>query len=64
MTPQVTNRTEGGLMSCHGCSWKLHTFTKKELETVKAAQKLLGALTIGKGSARQRVVVEGVKGGK
>jgi hypothetical protein len=52
MAPQVTNRKEGGLMSCHGSSWKLHAFTKKEPGTVKAAQKLLGALTIGKGSAR------------
>jgi hypothetical protein len=31
---------------------KLRAFTSKELETVKAAQKLLGARTIGVGSAR------------
>ncbi len=49
---QVTNRREGGLMSCF--SQKLSTFTHKEQETVKAAQKLLGALTIGKGSAWAR----------
>jgi hypothetical protein len=47
MTPQATNKREGGLTSCHGRSWK-------ELETVKAAPKLLGALTIGGGSARSR----------
>ncbi len=31
---------------------------------MRAAQKLLGALTIGRGSAAQGVVVEGVKGVK
>jgi hypothetical protein len=46
MTTQVTNRSEGGLTSCYGPSRKVHAFTKKELETVKAAQKLLGAPTI------------------
>jgi hypothetical protein len=49
--PQANNRREGSLTSCHGCSWKLCAFTKKELETVKAAQKLLGVPTIGGGSA-------------
>ncbi len=39
MTPHATNRREGGLTSCHGCSRK-------------AAQKLLGAPTIGRRSGR------------
>jgi hypothetical protein len=39
-------------MSCRGHSQKLHAFTYKELETMKAAYKLLGALTIGRGSAQ------------
>jgi hypothetical protein len=34
-----------------GHSRKLRAFIKKELETVKAANKLLGAPTIGGGSA-------------
>jgi hypothetical protein len=41
MTPQVTNRREGGLTSCRGRLWKLHTFTEKEQETLQVAQKLL-----------------------
>jgi hypothetical protein len=36
----------------------------KELETLKAAQKLLGAPTIGEGIACAAVVVEIVKRGK
>jgi hypothetical protein len=44
--------------------WKLTAFTLKELETMKAAQKLLGGLTIGGGSALAGIVVEGVQGGK
>jgi hypothetical protein len=40
---------------------KLHAFTNKELETVRAAQGLLGALTIAGGVPGQGVVVEGVK---
>jgi hypothetical protein len=52
MTSQATNLREGGLSSCCGRSHKLHAFTWKELDTVRAAQKLLGALTIGRGSAR------------
>jgi hypothetical protein len=52
MTPEVTNRREGGMMSCCSCSRKLRAFTWKELETVNAAQKRLGALSIGVGSAR------------
>ncbi len=51
MTPQATNRREGGSTSCRGRSQKLRAFTYKELETVRAAQKLLGAPTIGRGSA-------------
>ncbi len=39
------------MTSYHGCGRKLCTFTKKELETVKVAQKLLGAPTIGGVSA-------------
>jgi hypothetical protein len=62
MTSQATNRREAGFMSYCGHSWKLCTFTWKELETVRAAQKLLGALTIGGGIAQ--MVVEGVKGVK
>ncbi len=52
MTPQATNRREGGLTSCRGRSWKLHAFTQLELETVKVAQKLISAPTIGGGSAQ------------
>jgi hypothetical protein len=50
--PHTTNRREGDLTLCHGRSQKLHAFTEKELENVKAAQKLLGALTIGRWSAQ------------
>ncbi len=59
MASQTTNRSEGGLMLCCGCSLKLCAFTQKELEAVKMAQKLLGAPTIGGGSAW----VEGDGGG-
>jgi hypothetical protein len=48
------NRREGGFMSYHSRSRKLCAFTEKEPETVRAAQKLLGALTIGGGSAQAR----------
>jgi hypothetical protein len=51
MTPETTNRRGVGFMSCLGRSRKLRAFTKKELETMKASQKLLGAPTIGLGSA-------------
>jgi hypothetical protein len=64
MTPQETNRGDGDLMSCHGHSQKLCAFTWKELETLRAAQKLLGAPTIGRGVPGQGVVVEEIKGGK
>jgi hypothetical protein len=43
MTSQATNRREGVSTSCRGRSRKLHAFTEKELETVRAAQELLGA---------------------
>jgi hypothetical protein len=43
MTPQVTNRKEGGLTSCRGCSRQFSAFTQKELEAVREAQKLIGA---------------------
>jgi hypothetical protein len=59
MTPEVTNRREGGMTSCRGCSLKLWAFTWKELETVNAAQKLLGALSIGVGSAWAGIGGEG-----
>ncbi len=39
-------------MSCCGRSRKLRTYTWKELETVRAALELLGAPTMGGGSAR------------
>jgi hypothetical protein len=51
MTSQVTNSREVGFTSCCGRSQKLCAFTSKELETVRVAQKLLGAPTIGGGSA-------------
>jgi hypothetical protein len=38
-------------MSYRSRSQKLRAFTWKELETVRAAQELLGALTIGGGNA-------------
>jgi hypothetical protein len=40
MTSQATNRRKGGLTSCHSSSQKLRAFSEKELETMKAAQKL------------------------
>jgi hypothetical protein len=55
MTSQATNRREGGSTSCPGRSQMLRTYTFKELETVWAAPKLLGAPTIGGGSVRSRV---------
>jgi hypothetical protein len=51
MTSQVTNRRERGSMSCPGRSRKLRTYTLKELESVWVAPELLGAPTIGRGSA-------------
>jgi hypothetical protein len=61
MTSQATNRREGGCMSCRCLSRKLRTYTKKELETARAAPELFGVSTIGRGSARPGgVVVEGV----
>jgi hypothetical protein len=52
MTPQATNRREGGLSSCCGHGRKFRDFTHKELESMRAAQKLLGVPNIGGGSAR------------
>ncbi len=46
---QATSRREGELMSCRGCSRQFLTFTEKELETGRAAQKLRDALAIGGG---------------
>jgi hypothetical protein len=54
MTSQATNWREGGSVPCPGRSRKLRTYTKTELETVWAAPELLGAPTIGGGSARSR----------
>jgi hypothetical protein len=54
MTTQLTNRREGGSTSCHSSSRKLRAFAKKELVTVRAAQELLGAPTIGRGSTQPR----------
>ncbi len=62
MTSHATNRREGVSTSGRGCSRKIRAFTSKELETARADQELLGALTIGGGClASQGVVVEGVK---
>jgi hypothetical protein len=58
MTPLATNRKEKGLTSCRGCNRNFSTFTEKELETVRAAQKPLGALTIGGGVPGQGEVSE------
>jgi hypothetical protein len=52
MTSQATKRREGGSASCPGRSQQLWTYTSKELETAWAAPELLGAPTIGGGSAR------------
>ncbi len=53
MTPQATNRREGGLTSCRGRTVVGSSAPSlKELRTVRAAQKLLRAPTIGMGSAR------------
>jgi hypothetical protein len=41
-------------VSCPSRSWKLWTYTKKELETAWAAPELLGEPTIGRGSAQSR----------
>ncbi len=61
MTSQATNRRQGVSMSWRGRSRKLHAFIQKELETVRVAQELLGATTIGGGVPGYGVVVEGVK---
>ncbi len=51
MTSQVTNRREGGFKSCRARNRKLYAFTQKELDTVRMAQKLLGAPPICGGCA-------------
>ncbi len=62
---QATDRAEGGLTPCRDRSRQFRTFTQKELETTKEAQKLLGAPNIeGGGVPGQGAVVERVKGGK
>jgi hypothetical protein len=60
MTSQATNRREGGSASFPGHSWKLPTYTYKELETAWAAPELLGVPTIGGGVPGPGVVVEKV----
>ena len=64
MTSQATNRREEGSASCPGRSRKLPTYTWKELETAWVAPELLGALTIGGGSARSRGGGGGITEGK
>ncbi len=54
MTSKAINRREGGSASCPGHSQKLPTYTYKELETAWVPPELLGAPTIGGGSARSR----------
>jgi hypothetical protein len=62
MTSQTTNRKEVVSTSYRGCSRKLRTVTKKELEALRVAQELLGgAPTIGGGVPGQGMVVEVVK---
>ncbi len=51
MTSRATNRREGASTSCRSRSRKLPAYTSKELETVRVAPELLGAPTIGGGSA-------------
>ncbi len=51
----------GGSTSCCSRSQELCSFSYEELETVRAAQELIGAPTIGGGVPDQGVVVEGVK---
>jgi hypothetical protein len=51
MTSHAANRKEGVSTSCLSRSRRLRAFTQKEPETVKVAQELLGAPTIGGASA-------------
>jgi hypothetical protein len=62
MTSQATNRREGGSRSCCCRSQKLHAFTEKELETVRAAQEL-PIIGVG-GVPGQGVVVKRAKEAK
>ncbi len=64
MISRGNSRREGGFTSSRVRSWKLRAFTQKELETVWAVQELLGALTIGGGSAWAVGGGGGVKGVK
>ncbi len=49
------NQQERGILSVMPqFQSELHAFTQKQLETERAAQELLGAPTIGRGSARPR----------
>jgi hypothetical protein len=54
MISQASNSREGGSTSCRSRSRKLRAYLRKELEiqTVKVAPELLGAPTMGGGSAR------------
>jgi hypothetical protein len=59
MTSQATNRKEGGSMSCCGRSGKLRyiyiyiiIYNIYIFKTVRVAQELLGALTIGGGNTQ------------
>jgi hypothetical protein len=54
MTSQVTNRREGGSTSCPAVVGSSGPTLRKELKTVWVAPELLGAPTIGGGSARSR----------
>jgi hypothetical protein len=56
MTPQVTNRRDGGLTTCHGHSRKFC-----DLERARLREQLRNCLW-REGVRRQGVVVEGVKG--
>ncbi len=62
MTPQATDRKEGGLLSCLGRSWKLHTFTQKEVET--SLESTWCADFCQGGVPGQWVGMEGIKRGK
>ncbi len=54
MTPQASNRIEGGLNSCHGCCRKFRAFPWKELETMKVAQKTAWCADYWRGECQGR----------
>ncbi len=56
--------TPGGFTSCRSHSRKFNAFTEKELETMRAAQKLLVCRLLKGGEPGQGVVVEWVNGVK